>query len=59
MLGIGKLINDGVSLVFGNAPNDGLIRMFEVEYSKEYHTAVNAGIKIDTYYVKEFLKTVE
>lgn len=59
MLEIGRLINDGFSSVLGNSKNDGLIRMFEVEYSKEYQNAVNAGVKVDIYYVKEFLKTAK
>ena len=40
-----------------NHSDNGLVRMFEVEYSKEYRNAVRSGINVDPHYVREFLKS--
>lgn len=35
---------------------NGLVRFFETEYSKEYRCAVRNGVQINAAYVKDFLK---
>lgn len=53
--GIGRLLVDNF---FSNGKDpDGIVRMFEVEYSKEYRNARRAGVQIDRQFVEEFLKT--
>lgn len=54
--GIGRLLINGVCR--GNE-NDGLIRMFEVEYAKDYRAAKRAGVHIDRHFVEEFLKATK
>lgn len=44
---------------FNNPSTDGLVRMFEVEYNKEYRCAVRAGVHIDRQFVLEFLKATK
>lgn len=51
--GIGKLL---ISNVFSN-DKDGIVRMFEVEYAKDYRNARRAGVHIDRQFVEQFLKT--
>lgn len=55
--GIGKLL---ISSVFSNANDkDGIVRMFEVEYAKDYRNARRAGVHVDRQYVEQFLKTAK
>ena len=54
--GIGRLLVNNVCK--GNE-QDGIVRMFEVEYAKEYRSARRAGVHIDRHFVEEFLKTVK
>jgi hypothetical protein len=54
--GIGRLLINGV---FRNGEHDGIVRMFEVEYAKEYRIARKAGVHIDRHFVEEFLKTTK
>jgi hypothetical protein len=55
--GIGKVL---VNNIFSSSKeHDGIIRMFEVEYAKEYRSARRAGVHIDRHFVEEFLKTVK
>jgi hypothetical protein len=54
--GIGRLLVNNVCK--GNE-QDGIVRMFEVEYAKEYRNARRAGVHIDRHFVEEFLKTVK
>ena len=55
--GIGRLLVDNVFNT--KSHNDGLVRMFEVEYGKEYRNAQKSGAHIDRQFVEEFLKTVK
>ena len=54
--GIGRLLVNNVCK--GNE-QDGIVRMFEVEYAKEYRSARRAGVHIDRHFVEEFLKSVK
>ena len=55
--GIGKIIIDNMFKPRNNT--DGLVRMFEVEYSNEYRHARRAGVQIDRHFVEEFLKSAK
>jgi hypothetical protein len=52
--GIGRLLINNVCR--GNEA-DGIVRMFEVEYAKDYRNARRAGVHIDRHFVEEFLKS--
>jgi hypothetical protein len=55
--GIGKLLARNI---FSNGKEqDGIVRMFEVEYAKEYRNARRAGVHIDRQFVEDFLKTTK
>jgi hypothetical protein len=54
--GIGRLL---VNSVFKGNEQDGIVRMFEVEYAKDYRNARRAGVHIDRQYVMEFLKSAK
>lgn len=54
--GISKLLLDNV-FCSHNRNDNGIVRMFEVEYSKDYRAARRAGVHIDRQFVEEFLKT--
>jgi hypothetical protein len=55
--GIGKLL---IGSVFSNASDkDGIVRMFEVEYAKDYRNARRAGVHVDRQFVEQFLKTAK
>lgn len=56
--GIGRLLVDGL-LKPCKQNNDGIVRMFEVEYAKDYRAAKRAGVHIDRQFVEEFLKTTK
>lgn len=58
IVGIGKLL---VNNMFNsrNHKDNGIVRMFEVEYSKEARAAKRAGVEIDRQFVEEFLKTTK
>ncbi len=56
--GISKLLVDNM-FCSRNHNDSGIIRMFEVEYSKDYRAAKRAGVHIDRQYVEEFLKTMK
>lgn len=60
IVGISKLLVDSV---FGSRnrshSDNGIVRMFEVEYSKEARAAKRAGVHIDRQFVEEFLKTTK
>ncbi len=53
--GIGRLLINGIR----NNEQDGIVRMFEVEYSKDYRAARRAGAHIDRHFVEEFLKSAK
>ena len=53
--GIGRLLVNGVC----NSEKDGIVRMFEVEYAKDYRAARRAGVHIDRQFVEEFLKSTK
>lgn len=55
---LGKVLINSISVPRSHR-DDGLVRMFEVEYSKEYRTAVRSGINVDPHYVREFLKSAK
>lgn len=56
--GISRLLVD--NMFCSRSHNDnGIVRMFEVEYSKDYRAAKRAGVHIDRQYVEEFLKTMK
>ena len=42
---------------FKNESETGLVRMFRVEYAKEYRQMKNMGYEINDSFVKSFLKT--
>lgn len=55
--GISKLL---VNNIFSTSKeHDGIVRMFEVEYAKEYRNARRAGVHVDRHFVEEFLKTTK
>ena len=54
--GIGRLLVNNVCK--GNE-QDGIVRMFEVEYAKEYRNARRAGVHIDRQFVEDFLKSTK
>lgn len=56
--GIGRLFVDGLLKPY-KQNNDGIVRMFEVEYAKDYRAAKRAGVQIDRQFVEEFLKTTK
>lgn len=41
----------------GSSTGEGLVRLFEVEYSKDYRQAVRSGVHVDRRFVEEFLKS--
>jgi len=53
--GIGRLLVNGIR----NSERDGIVRMFEVEYAKDYRAARRAGVHIDRHFVEEFLKSAK
>lgn len=55
--GIGKLL--GNSIFSNGNDKDGIVRMFEVEYAKDYRNARRAGVHIDRQFVEQFLKTAK
>ena len=56
-MSIGKILLDSVSGL-RHKDEGGLVRMFEVEYNKEYRCAVRNGVTIDAQFVRNFLKTM-
>jgi hypothetical protein len=54
--GIGRLLVNNVCK--GNE-QDGIVRMFEVEYAKEYRSARRAGVYVDRQFVEDFLKSTK
>lgn len=54
--GIGRLLVNNVCK--GNE-QDGIVRMFEVEYAKEYRSARRAGVHVDRQFVEDFLKSTK
>jgi hypothetical protein len=51
---IGKTILDGVTgMLFEN--RDGLVKLFETEYQKEYRHALKSGAVINDEFVRKFL----
>jgi hypothetical protein len=58
IVGISRLLVD--NMFCSRSHNDnGIVRMFEVEYSNDYRAAKRAGVHIDRQYVEEFLKTMK
>lgn len=55
--GIGKILVDNI--FSNNNDRDGIVRMFEVEYAKDYRNARRAGVQIDRQFVEDFLKTAK
>ncbi len=55
--GIGKLLLN--NMFVNNSDKDGIVRMFEVEYAKDYRNARRAGVHIDRQFVEDFLKTAK
>lgn len=55
-----RSFGESIKGVFGKRPStDGLVRMFEVEYNKEYRCAVRSGVHVDRHFVMEFLKATK
>ncbi len=56
--GISRLLVD--NMFCSRSHNDnGIVRMFEVEYGQDYRAAKKAGVHIDRQFVEEFLKTTK
>lgn len=53
----GKSVLDGLFNTFRADPSTGLVRMFEVEYQREYKHAVRAGAEINDAFVKSYLSS--
>ncbi len=41
---------------FAREPDDGLVKLFRVEYNREYRNAKHFGARVDEKFVKTFLK---
>lgn len=41
---------------FQNESESGLVRMFRVEYAKEYYQMKRMGVQLDDAFVRQFLK---
>lgn len=58
--GIGKLLVNNMFCSGRRSHTDnGIVRMFEVEYSNDYRAAKRAGVHIDRQFVEEFLKATK
>lgn len=44
---------------FRNESETGLVRMFRVEYSKEYLQLKRLGVQLDDAFVRQYLKTIK
>lgn len=55
---LGRSILDGINQSLSvNRDESGLVRMFEVEYHKEYRHARKAGAEVNDAFVRSFLAT--
>lgn len=56
--GIGRMFVDGLLKPYRHN-NDGIVRMFEVEYAKDYRAAKRAGVEIDRQFVEDFIRSAK